>query len=93
MIARERIDDGAFVAAVGELAEGGAVLTEAVFDLGLREAAELAEFARVIEARRKGFYETDESERRALAEGLGDAENGRFASESMLEASAKRFGA
>lgn len=54
---------------------------------------ELAEFARVIEARRKGFYETDESERRALAEGLGDAENGRFASESMLEASAKRFGA
>lgn len=54
---------------------------------------ELADFARVIEARRKGSYETDGPERRAIAEALDDAENGRFASEAMLEASVKRFGA
>ena len=31
---------------------------------------ELADFARVIEARRAGFYQTDKSERQALSEGL-----------------------
>ena len=52
---------------------------------------ELADYARVIEARRNGLYLTDESERLALLEGLDDAEKGRFASEAMLEASTKRF--
>lgn len=52
---------------------------------------ELADYARVIEARRNGLYQTDESERLALKEALDDAENGRFATEAMLSNSAKRF--
>ena len=52
---------------------------------------ELADYARVIEARRSGLYRVDESERLALQEGLDDADDGRFASEAMLAESAKRF--
>ena len=52
---------------------------------------ELADYARVIEARRNGLYRLDGSERLALEEGLDDADNGRFASESMLAESARRF--
>ena len=52
---------------------------------------ELADYARVIEARRNGIYRIDESERLAIEEGLDDADKGRFASESMLAESAKRF--
>lgn len=52
---------------------------------------ELADYARIIEARRQGLYRTDESERLAVEEGLEDADKGRFASESMLAKSAKRF--
>jgi hypothetical protein len=52
---------------------------------------ELADYARVIEARRNGIYQIDEAERLALEEGLDDAESGRFASEPMLAESVKRF--
>lgn len=52
---------------------------------------ELADYARVIEARRNGIYRIDESERLALEEGLDDADKGRFASKPLLAESAKRF--
>ena len=52
---------------------------------------ELADYARVIEARRNGLYRIDESERLALEEALDDADNGRFASDAMLSNSAKFF--
>ncbi len=52
---------------------------------------ELADYARVIEARRNGIYRIDESERLALEEGLDDAFKGRFASESLLAESAKHI--
>ena len=52
---------------------------------------ELAEFARVIEARRAGFYQTDESERQALSEGLKEADRGAFISDSVIAESNRRF--
>ena len=52
---------------------------------------ELADYARIIEARRNGLYRIDESERLALEEGLDDAEKGRFASDAMLAESTNRF--
>ena len=52
---------------------------------------ELAEFARVIEARRAGFYQTDESERQALSEGLEEADRGAFISDSVIAESNRRF--
>lgn len=39
---------------------------------------ELADYARVIEARRQGSYELDQAETAAIREGLNDADKGRF---------------
>jgi hypothetical protein len=52
---------------------------------------ELADFARVIEARRAGFYQTDESERQALSEGLEEADRGAFINDSLIAESNRRF--
>lgn len=54
---------------------------------------ELVDYARIIEARRKGVYLIDESERVALDEALEQAEKGEFASEAMLAESTSRFSA
>lgn len=53
---------------------------------------ELADYARIIEARRQKLYRLDAAEREAIEAGLDDADNGNFASESDTAASAKRFG-
>lgn len=54
---------------------------------------ELAEYARVIEARRRGLYKLDDLEQASIRDGLADADNGRFASDAQVAQSAKRFGA
>lgn len=54
---------------------------------------ELADYARIIEARRAGLYRVTESEREALSEALGQAERGEFASDAMMAESAKRYDA
>jgi hypothetical protein len=54
---------------------------------------ELADYARVIEARRVDLYNVSESERRALDEALAQADQGDFAPDAMLAESAKRYGA
>ncbi len=51
---------------------------------------ELADFARVIEARRKGVYVTDESERQALSEALEEADSGGFATDAEVAEASKR---
>ena len=54
---------------------------------------ELADYARVIEARRTGLYRVGEAERRALNEALVEADRGDFATDDMVAESAKRYGA
>lgn len=54
---------------------------------------ELADYARVIEARRQGSYRLDDAERGSIREGLDDAEGGRFASDTRFAESGRRFGA
>ena len=51
---------------------------------------ELAEVAREIEARRRGVYRLTDDERAAIAEGLADAEAGRFARDEEIEAIFKK---
>ncbi|EHK57313.1 hypothetical protein [Allomesorhizobium alhagi] len=57
------------------------------------EQAELADFARVIEARRTGIYELDEDELAAVEEGLGQADRGEFVTDGDLREMSRRFGA
>jgi hypothetical protein len=52
---------------------------------------DLADYARVIEARRTGVYRVSEAEREALTEALAEAERGDFATEEMISETAKRF--
>jgi predicted transcriptional regulator len=47
---------------------------------------EIAEFAREIEARRKGIYVMSEEERVAVREGWDQAERGQFVSEEEMAA-------
>lgn len=53
---------------------------------------ELAEYARVIEARRTGLYRLNDAERSAVLEGLEEADQGEYASAEMLAESVKRYG-
>lgn len=53
---------------------------------------ELADYARVIEARRTGVYATSESERRAVTAGLAEADHGSFADEDTVRAVDTRRG-
>ena len=54
---------------------------------------ELADYARVIEARRLQFYKVSQTERTALEEALDQAERDDFATDAMLADSTKRYGA
>lgn len=54
---------------------------------------ELADYARVIEARRSQSYRVSQSERVALDEALDQADRGDFATDAMLADSTKRYGA
>lgn len=54
---------------------------------------ELADYARVIEARRSQFYKVSQSERSAVEEALDQADLDDFATYTMLANSAKRYGA
>ncbi|WP_159591539.1 hypothetical protein [Chelativorans xinjiangense] len=52
---------------------------------------DLADYARVIEARRTGTYRVSETEREALTKSLKEADRGEFATDAMISAAAKRF--
>ncbi|MER8367948.1 hypothetical protein [Mesorhizobium sp. M1348] len=51
---------------------------------------ELADYARVIEARRTGVYATSESERSAIIAGLAEADHGTFVDEDTVRAADTR---
>ncbi len=55
-----------------------------------QDQQELADFARVIEARRAGLYQVSDAERAALAEGLGQADAYDFVPDAELAAALKR---
>ena len=57
------------------------------------EQAELADYARFIEARRTGVYELDEDELAAINEGSGQADRGEFVTDGDLKELFRRFGA
>ncbi len=48
---------------------------------------ELADYARVIEARRNGIYRVSPEERVAIDEGIAEADQGEFADDTELSAS------
>lgn len=52
---------------------------------------ELADYARMIEARRHGLYNVSEAERRVLNEALAEADQGDFATDAIVAESAKRY--
>jgi predicted transcriptional regulator len=54
---------------------------------------ELADYARVIEARRTGLYRLSDEERQAVREGLAEADRGEFVSDDEVAAQDKRHGA
>lgn len=54
---------------------------------------ELADFARVIEARRTGAYRVSAAERAAILEGLEQADRGEFVPDAEIAALDKRRGA
>jgi hypothetical protein len=55
------------------------------------DQAELAEYARVIEARRTGRYRVSDEERSAIAEGLAQADQADYASDEAVAELARRF--
>jgi hypothetical protein len=55
------------------------------------DRVELAEYARVIEARRTGLYLTSESEKAAIAEAIRQADQGKFVDERAVRDLAKRI--
>lgn len=57
------------------------------------EQAELADYARVIEARRTGFYELDKDELAAVEEGSDQADRGDFVTDDDLKELSRRFDA
>jgi predicted transcriptional regulator len=54
---------------------------------------ELADYARVIEARRTGVYRLSDDEQAAVNEGLAEADRGQFVSEADVAKQDKRHGA
>ena len=56
------------------------------------DVQELEDYARVIEARRTGFYIMSDEERAAVARGLEQARRGEFVSDEEVEAFWKRCG-
>jgi predicted transcriptional regulator len=57
------------------------------------DQAELLEYAREIESRRKGVYVLSDDERAAIEEGLAQADRGEFATDEEIAAIFKRHGA
>jgi predicted transcriptional regulator len=57
------------------------------------DQAELIEYAREIESRRKGVYVLSDDEREAIEEGLAQADRGEFATDEEIAALFKRYGA
>ena len=55
------------------------------------DQAELADYARVIEARRTGIYNVSDEERAAIAEGLAEADRGDFADDDALAQLSQQF--
>ncbi len=53
---------------------------------------ELADYARVIEARRAGLYKVSDAERAAIAEGIAEADRGEFAADELVAVANKRHG-
>ena len=51
---------------------------------------ELADYARVIEARRMGHYRVTDAERNAIAEGVAQADRGLFVSDAEVAAARQR---
>ena len=68
-------------------------LLESVRNWPPEDQEELADYARVIEARRTGLYRLDDDERRAIREGLAEADRGEFVSDAEVAAQDKRHGA
>jgi predicted transcriptional regulator len=70
------------------------ILNRIIRDAGswpVEDQAELADYARVIEARRTGVYNVSDEERSAIAEGLAEADRGDFADDDALAKLSKRF--
>ena len=57
------------------------------------DIAELFDFARLVEARRKGLYELRSEEHAAIAEGLAQARRGEFVPDEEMEKIWARLGA
>ena len=57
------------------------------------EPAELAGYARMIEARRSGIYRLDADELAAIVQGLEQADQGVFAADEAVSELFRRFGA
>ena len=57
------------------------------------DIAELFDFARIVEARRKGIYEVPPEERAAIADGLAQARRGEFVPDDEMEKIWARLGA
>lgn len=51
---------------------------------------ELADYARVIEARRTGLYRVNDAERAAIADGMAEADRGEFVDEALLSSGDRR---
>jgi hypothetical protein len=51
---------------------------------------ELAEYAREIEARRTGIYRMSDDERKAVSQGLAEADQGKFVSDDLVAEADKR---
>jgi predicted transcriptional regulator len=68
-------------------------LLERVRHWPIEDQRELADYARVIEARRTGLYRLSNEERRAVEEGLAEADRGEFVSDAEIAKQDKRHGA
>jgi len=67
-------------------------LIESAEEWPAEDQAELAEYAREIEARRSGVYTMTDAERAAVEEGLAQARRGEFASDEKMRALWRRVG-
>jgi len=65
-------------------------ITKAVGNWPLEDQVELADYARVIEARRTGRYAVSDVERAAIFEGISQANHGKFVSDVALKARSVR---
>lgn len=67
-------------------------LLEQIRSWPAEDQQELADYARVIEARRTRLYRLSDDERAAVKEGLAEANSGQFVSEAEISKQDKRHG-